>query len=494
MMWYGRMTFRLPSEQLPGTGQVVQALLLCRGLRDAGVKGERGLEVWTRIYETTAFFAGKSDDLTPGDYLRLSDEVFGAKPAVDAFVEKGSLKRFIERARELRKPSILGSPIVQAQARNAGGWERNVSGLRLMGQRFSPDGYVMQNMVFDKIGPYQGGEPRPLSAVLTPAGWVRGFPRGLDVLAALGSQTAMDLLKEEGETRYAGYEEQLGKMRSLYQSQGEDYWQHDLARGWLHCLQALNESPRGEAPAFMAEDPWGRKQVNAALGSWTELKHDTIVYSKQPYTMAQAAFSAMSKGGPAPPPPPPVHGYVEPYPEVFLRLAALIERLRNRLSTLGYPTDRALEGNLDETYWLMARLASIAKKELAGERPTHEEYDTIENIGSTLRRILRFTHYLDVTREFRTATDQLMPIVADVHTDPNSHEVLEEGVGRPFWIEAMVSVNGTLTKCTGPTYSYYEFRWPMRDRLTDERWGEMLRAGEQPPLPKWTAEFRARSE
>ena len=34
-------------------------------------------------------------------------------------------------------------------------------------------------------------------------------------------------------------------------------------------------------------------------------------------------------------------------------------------------------------------------------------------------------------------------------------------------------------------YSYYEFPWPTTDRLTDERWREMLRSGDAPARPAW---------
>ena len=37
----------------------------------------------------------------------------------------------------------------------------------------------------------------------------------------------------------------------------------------------------------------------------------------------------------------------------------------------------------------------------------------------------------------------------------------------------------------GGVYSYYEFQQPITDRLTDEAWRAMLKAGEEPPRPTW---------
>ena len=44
----------------------------------------------------------------------------------------------------------------------------------------------------------------------------------------------------------------------------------------------------------MQSDAWLDKQLNTSLGSWTELKHDTILYAKQ-------AYAEMGAGGHFPP-------------------------------------------------------------------------------------------------------------------------------------------------------------------------------------------------
>jgi hypothetical protein len=85
-------------------------------------------------------------------------------------------------------------------------------------------------------------------------------------------------------------------------------------------------------------------------------------------------------------------------------------------------------------------------------------------------------------------------VIADVATNPAMGEVLEEGVGRIQNIFVVVPIDlpdGTsyLQVARGGTFSYYEFSWPMNDRLTDEKWRQMLADGEAPPLPEWVASF-----
>ncbi|WP_409376123.1 DUF3160 domain-containing protein [Candidatus Sordicultor fermentans] len=41
---------------------------------------------------------------------------------------------------------------------------------------------------------------------------------------------------------------------------------------------------------------------------------------------------------------------------------------------------------------------------------------------------------------------------------------------------------------SGPVFSYYEFKQPMNERLTDEVWREILN-NNSPPQPDWTKSF-----
>jgi hypothetical protein len=93
--------------------------------------------------------------------------------------------------------------------------------------------------------------------------------------------------------------------------------------------------------------------------------------------------------------------------------------------------------------------------------------------------------------EITSDADDDMAVIADVHTDPNSGTVLEEGVGRPMVIYVAIQVEGQIILTRGGIFSYYEFTWPMDDRLTDEAWQDILTQGEAPPLPSWTASFVA---
>jgi len=82
-------------------------------------------------------------------------------------------------------------------------------------------------------------------------------------------------------------------------------------------------------------------------------------------------------------------------------------------------------------------------------------------------------------------------IVADVATDPNG-QVLEEGTGKISEIYVVVPIDGKLRIAKGGVYSYYEFTWPMSDRLTDKKWRELLNSSQAPALPSWADAFVAK--
>jgi hypothetical protein len=139
------------------------------------------------------------------------------------------------------------------------------------------------------------------------------LPNGLDVMAAMGSDRAYAILDELGETAYANYPEQMEKMQTWTDGLTTDEWTETLYTTWLYTFEPLLAEPGEGYPQFMQSEAWLDKQLNTSLGSWAELKHDTILYAKQVYAELGGG------GGINPLPLPKARGYVEPVPEFFAR-------------------------------------------------------------------------------------------------------------------------------------------------------------------------------
>ena len=225
----------------------------------------------------------------------------------------------------------------------------------------------------------------------------------------------------------------------------------------------------------MQSQAWIDKSLFTFLGSWTELRHDTILYAKQSYTLRATSILE---------PPEPVRGYVEPQPRVYARLAALARQMRTGLEQRGL-LNAEFASKLQELENVLVQLKTIAETELAGHTLGARDYELIQNVGSTLDRLTTFSTQVD--QQISSEADERMAIVADVHTDTNTYQVLEQGVGDAFTVYAIVP-DGTNTQVVmGAIFSHYEFRQPMADRLNDEQWQAMAK----PSLAPWTSSFIA---
>ena len=489
-MWYGRMSMLLKgsNEILPGTTDPYckEALISTEDARIQTIgaslissKFDENEELrieWDRIYLVTAFYVGFSDDLGPYEYIDALNFVFGETFDPDDLDDE-TIGELRAKLAEYGSPEIYGGtgaceippPFTPAQADQC---LNNTAGFRLMGQRFIPDSYIFTNLVGEYTDVYEG-DHMPFTLVVSGAGrQIRGFPRGLDFMALLGSNRSRELLDELDDSNYREYDRQYMQMEDEFDSFGYADWNKNLYWSWLFTLKPLLMDYGAGYPTFMQTRAWQEKELATALASWTELRHDTILYAKHSYAMAESAF--------IPPKERPVVGYVEPVPEFYNRLLALTQMTNNGLAdmdVLDGPARQRLE-NLEQ---ILKRLVEISSKELENEELTDEDYDFIKNFGDRLDGVIA-----DVDDKAKKTT-----IVADVHTDGNTMQVLEEGVG---YVDLIVVVyklpDGRLLVGVGPVMSYYEFKHPMDDRLTDEAWRELL-AADPPERPEWISGFRS---
>ena len=445
MMWYGRLTFRVKSED-----ETRSALLMTLALN----QGDNARK-WDAIYQPTTFFVGKSDDLSYLEYRELLAEIYGQGAGLEEIVaDQEKWETFKAKAAGLRPPVVNSIPLFEEdiQPDRTG----DTMGFRFMGQRFTLDAAIFQRLVYREVGENSRGERRML-------------PRALDIPAALGSEEDYSILAEEGETDYRGYMENMGKIREFIAGLGQDTWTQNLYWSWLYTLNPLLTEKGEGYPSFMTNRAWTRKELNTYLGSWTELKHDTILYAKQVYAEINGAEDVDDRG------------YVEPNPHLYARLAALVAMTRDGLAARGLLADRDRE-SLDRLEELALALKTISEKELSNVPLTDEEYDLIRSYGGQLEHF-----WLEAMRDegidHRSAIyENPAALVADVATDPNGR-VLQEATGHIFSIYAVVPVEGSLRIARGGVYSHYEFTWPLEQRLTDQEWQEILDSGQAPPGP-----------
>lgn len=466
MMWYGQVNFVQKDDSMNRS-----ALLMTLAM------AQTDLESWERIYTVTSFFAGSSDDLTYYEYASSIEKAYGGCPDLARLCsDEAAYEAYVQAIGQLMPPAINSVPVSQEVEGDLG--ELN-KGFRFMGQRFTIDAAIMQNLVYRAVdGTNEDGECRML-------------PDTLDVPAALGSDTALALLEEQGETAYGGYSEQMQELRTAIASSSESSWTSSLYSSWIYTLRPLLEEKGEGYPSYMTSDLWSQKALETFAGSFTELKHDTVLYGKQ----------VMAEMGGGPSEEVDDRGYVEPETEVYRRFMLLAQQTAEGLSGYGLLSQEDQE-NLSRLEQLAQKLYVISRKELQNEVLSDEEYDLIREYGGTLE------HFWIEAVEDRTDAEWLDPreipssLVTDIATDPNG-TVLEIANGRPANILVVVPVDGTLRIASGVVYDFYQFEQPISQRLTDEEWrvqiGQWYSTDESgnifwsrdttPEKPWWTAAY-----
>lgn len=452
MMWFGRISFRQSNEE-----ETRSAVLMTKAMSESDA-----LAAWNRIYDVTTFFIGTSDDPGLYEYAPVMEEVYGDASLESMVKDTGKWETFMTKVKELDPPAINSIPVYEYEDHEAA-----INAFRFMGQRETFDAAAMQKLVYQAVKENQNGDKRML-------------PSAMDIPAVLGSAEAEAILKEQGAFDYEGYGDNLEKLKNTVAGADEDIWKASLYNNWLNTIRPLVEEKGEGYPVFMQNKAWTRKQLNTFLGSFTELKHDSVLYAKQVY-------AEMGGGEPEDRD---FRGYVEPQPEVYAGLAYLSMLTREGLEEYNLISGEAAE-NLQLLQELSEKLLVISNKELKSENLTEEEHDLIKTFGGQLEHFW-FEALSDGSEKYLHPDEHPSAVVTDIATNPNG-SVLEIGTGGVDKILVIVDVEGTLRIAEGFVYSYYEFVQPIDERLTDKEW--RIKVGiDLPEKPDGTPDYDAVQE
>lgn len=451
-MWYGNYGMPLYArEEAQGKKErdedsTMQAIMIA----DILLKDKDLMASWQKMYEPTVFYVGKSDDLSVYDYSRLIYESYGEDFSYEDLANRESLDKFYALAESLPEPQIDNSM-------ETGNLPKGKQ-FRYMGQRYTIDADVMQKLT------------EPL---------IRPIPSGLDVAAALGSDLATEIqLANPDNIAWGDYEKKLKDEKKRIREFPEDRWKENLYTGWLWAIRGYFKEYGEGYPSFMQNRAWTAKDLNSGLGAYAELKHDTILYGKQMGAQMGGDEYVLVKG------------YVEPNLEVYQKLKWLTDYSLVMLKDLDILTDFSEEAGNAMTA-VLEKLISISKKELSGEVLIQEEYDYINYYGSMLESLMSRSANVYRWFEIENATDKKMPVIADVGTvkdrETNNLYFLEVAVENPYEIFVVVEIEGELVLTRGAIFNYQEFL--SKERLTDEKWQEIIKQGKQPEALEFTKAY-----
>ncbi|MBN2550470.1 MAG: DUF3160 domain-containing protein [Anaerolineales bacterium] len=462
MTWFSRVSLPTisPDPQHPSSRA---PLIITMALRRVVLDDQPADQEWASIDDALTFLVGSSSDSGPREVAKLMDQVYGRNVTILSLGDESRWDTF-QLLTEQLPPPLTNSTLAGSLTNPASG-----RGWSLFGQRFSLDRDILQNLVYDRVG--LPDQPREL-------------PSGLDVMAALGSSVALTTLDEAGATSYENYPAQMTKLQNAVQILEDERWLGTAFGAWLYTFLPQLAAKAEWFPPLMRTTAWAYKDMNSALGSWAELKHDAP---------PQVMLPEMT-GGNEPPSSAPAPGYVEPNPAIFYRLAwlagTIVDGLNERGMTGSAQDDpQSLHTLINEMQELAERfqlLGEIAVKELSGIPLEQDDFYLIQApLGLAEKRAwlsLRL-HPQD------GAEDQtLLPVPVVTAAASAGDRSLQVGVGPVNRIFVVVPLVGGLQVAQGGVYSYYEFIQPSSESLTDQSWQRSLRAA-TPELPDWADQF-----
>lgn len=455
MMWYGRSNFVVASPELTRDAMNISLMM----------KNNDLMKKWQEIYLPTVFFVGKSDDLGLEEYQKSLDSHPELHPG-DQLV--ASLQEDIAK---MPQPKIMSTVFEEINNRSKEELKNATKGFRFMGQRFVPDAFIFSSLT-------QGAEPPdPETGESLPS-----TPTALMVMSLLGNQTANNYLKEwtdrEAPNSKKVLAKEYAKLENSFKKLTTDDWIQNIYWGWLYTLKSFNRSfiSQDGYPQFMKNKYWNDKSLQTSLGSWTELKHDTLLYAKQSYAEMGGGFDDV-KDIPSVP-----KGYVEPNIEFWDKLIALAEMTNSGLQNSGL-LPQEFSGRNDKLLAGFKFMREIAIKELNNQKISDEEFEKLRLVAGNMEDVI-----LPLPSETRLEKNARAALIADVHTDTFKNKILYEANAIPNYIYVAVKdINGTrLTK--GLVFSQREFTAPIERRRTDSDWQKQVYSEKEnslPALPTW---------
>jgi Protein of unknown function (DUF3160) len=504
MMWCGRIDLRVaghPDEASPRemAGAVVLGDLLKRSSQ---------FGTWEQFDKVLQTFVGRTDSMT---FAQLNGALAEAKIKSPADVKDlDTLSAIQEKILDgtIGLQHIRGDVYVSPFGSEKVRLPRSFT---VLGQKFVLDSWALSKVVYDDII-WEGDKVQ------------RRVPSGLDAaFAALGNDAAVPgltgrMTDRDGRKFRDGlnYQHNLAAVRNVIDSQRPEAWDENLYMNWLATLRELSK-PTTDAryPEAMRNQAWAMKSLNTQLASWTQLRHDTVLYVKQSYTAVPSCVY------PA--------GYVEPVPHFWARLEKMASRAAELIEKTSYPdrsyvptenrmgptgrierkgekvTYRGKDTQDQQAKFLrnfakqVGIIRGIAEKELAEKELSADEAKFLKEVVQTVRQGSGSTRYggwyPGLFYQDRTDSGTWDAICADVHTDPPADLigdpgcVLHQGVGNVDFLLLAVDSGKDRMVYAGPVLSHYEFEMAGVNRKADSEWRKGIKDGKLPPRPEWTRDY-----
>lgn len=485
MIWLGQLGWRLTDDE--GVADSLNFAI-------AMSRADGALDMWKRVMEVSCFFVGYPDAASYAEWSDLLLSGAGVKSfTADTCGDDAVIGRIREGAESLAPSIPHFRELVSPEATEV---------FCVFPQRFTIPWLITDKLTYKRevaedlpvifsslwVAAVSGSdyamdllpEQVPLSVYALPAATEQGAP-----------STRRDDSAPEGyiEIVVAALPKAIESLRTKLAEEPEDAWFSSIGTAWMRLLGTLSSKYGEGYPLYMQSPLFAAKQLETQLGSYTELRHDTILYEKPNY-------AEMGDGWEDEPPKPLPMGLIEPNMPFWSELLRVVDYISDGFEANElFPNDLEEYGALTMFREMVSRCVELAAKQLQSKKLTEEEYEFI--------RLLHLDYMaasadgyggIPTPEMFRSA---LIVDIQTVNLDPTAigdPAILYQSVAEPCIMLALVANEDTPRVLIGMAFDHREFTAPHGRRMTDSVWknrvydrygdfGEVLKE-ERLPLPE----------
>ena len=265
------------------------------------------------------------------------------------------------------------------------------------------------------------------------------------------------ILEDNKHTQYSSYNKVKQEAREKIEKEiSETTVMDSVYHKWLNMIWLLVNEVEEDAPYFKLDSLYGLKNLVTYMWSYTELKHDTLLYVKQAYGLALGSSAMM---GPDfgkycdihvnPPSLPVPKWYIEADIDIIINLIELNNEVKLDFGELWERVESQFSW-FDE---FLTHTKSILEQQMNNEKISDEDFEWMRLAYDELWYIV-YPFWKDVSqKEMRAA------LIADIFTSEYKRSIdpLYEAVGRPALMLVMVGDANGNRVAIWPVFTHYEF-------------------------------------
>lgn len=480
MIWLGQLGWELKDEK--GAVDALNfALAMSHKLVIAGGKPKRPaeappipfnspLEAWTRVMEVSSFFVGYPDGASYPEWRALLLEKAGVSSFTPDTCGDAAVVERIKKASDQLVPSTPHFKTLFSPA--------STEIFCVFPQRFTVPWVITDELTY-KVGVREDlpvlfsslwiaavtgnkyalellPEQLPLNLAALPAATAEGAPIPPKEVAISGDRL------QAVTAAMPGAIEALGKKLA---AEPEAAWFSSIGTAWMRLLGTLTSEYGKGYPLYMQSSLFAAKQLETQLGSYTELRHDTILYEKPNY-------AELGAGADEDPPKPLVRGFIEPNLPFWNEMIRVVAYMGDGFEKNGlFPMDTEEYGALSTFGETVARCAKLAEKELSGKPLNDEEHEFLRTFPLDYMAASPSGYGAVVSDELFQSG-----LIVDIQTTNLAPQalgapaVLYQATAEPSLMLVLVGNENAPRVVLGMAFDHREFTAPHGRRLTDSVW------------------------